>query len=112
MAQHGVGVPTEVEPEGRSGIVEGIVMARPRKAAVAPQAQGDDTITKRWASLTWEDVNSWAGSRSASRGRTYQRQGRVADLAVTEDGKLLATVMGTVCDFRVVGRQERPVPQD
>jgi uncharacterized Zn finger protein len=29
-----------------------------------------------------------------SRGRTYQRQGRVHDLAVTDEGRLLATVLG------------------
>ncbi|RIK62280.1 MAG: hypothetical protein DCC65_17725 [Planctomycetota bacterium] len=70
-------------------------MSRSRKASVASQAQGDETTTNRWASLTWEDVDRWAGNRSASRGRNYQRQGRIADLAVTEDGKLLASVMGT-----------------
>lgn len=52
------------------------------------------TATKRWASLTWEDLDRWAGGRSVSRGRTYQRGGRVKDLAVSDDGRLLATVVG------------------
>jgi len=50
---------------------------------------------KQWTSLTWDDLDLWAGSRSVSRGRSYQRQGRVEDLALSEDGRLLATVQGT-----------------
>ena len=50
--------------------------------------------TERWASLTWDDVDTWAMGRSMARGRTYQRQGRVKDLASAEDGRLLATVLG------------------
>lgn len=48
----------------------------------------------RWTALTWEDLENWAGSRSVSRGRSYQKGGRVQDLAVTDDGTLLATVNG------------------
>src|SRR4051794_21355523 len=47
-----------------------------------------------WAKLTWDDLERWAGSRSASRGRTYQRGGRVKDLRISSDGDLLATVVG------------------
>lgn len=47
-----------------------------------------------WSSLTWEDLDRWAGSRSVSRGRTYHRGGRVKDLVISADGKLLATVTG------------------
>jgi uncharacterized Zn finger protein len=47
-----------------------------------------------WVSLTWEELNDWAGSRSVSRGRAYQREGRVKKLAISEDGRLLATVEG------------------
>lgn len=47
-----------------------------------------------WAALTWDDLDGWAGSRSVSRGRSYQRQGRVRDLAMADDGRLLATVQG------------------
>lgn len=70
-------------------------MAGRHKAVVASKTGTNDAIMKKWASLTWEDVDRWAGSRSATRGRTYQRRGRVRNMAVTEDGKLLATVMGT-----------------
>ena len=51
----------------------------------------------------WDDLTEWAGSRSVERGRAYQRQGRVHDLAISKDGRLLATVTGgsryavTVC---------------
>ncbi len=48
-----------------------------------------------WESVTWDDVANWAGSRSMTRGRAYQRGGRVHDLATTTDGRLIATVSGT-----------------
>ena len=47
-----------------------------------------------WAALTWDDLDGWAGNRSVSRGRAYERQGRVKDLAISENGRLLATVQG------------------
>jgi uncharacterized Zn finger protein len=47
-----------------------------------------------WAALSWDDLTNWAGTRSVSRGRAYQNQGRVDDLAVSEDGWLLASVTG------------------
>ena len=47
-----------------------------------------------WVSLTWDDLDGWAGSRSVSRGRAYQRQGRVKNLAISDEGRLLATVEG------------------
>lgn len=50
--------------------------------------------TNKWASLTWDDLDGWAGSRSVSRGRSYQSQGRVRDLAVSREGRLVATVAG------------------
>jgi len=49
-----------------------------------------------WASLTWDQLEDWAGGRSVSRGQAYQRQGRVKDLAIAADGRLLATVLGLV----------------
>ncbi|NLF06656.1 MAG: hypothetical protein GX594_01570 [Pirellulaceae bacterium] len=52
------------------------------------------TAANAWASLTWDDLNWWAGGRSVQRGRNYQRQGRVKDLAIAGDGRLLATVQG------------------
>ena len=47
-----------------------------------------------WTVLSWDDLAEWAGPRSVDRGRTYQKQGRVHDLAISEDGCLLANVMG------------------
>ena len=47
-----------------------------------------------WTDMSWDDLAEWAGSRSVDRGRTYQKQGRVHDLAISEDGWLLATVTG------------------
>lgn len=47
-----------------------------------------------WAVLTWDDLDRWAGSRSVSRGRSYRKQGRVKDLAISADDRLLATVQG------------------
>ena len=48
-----------------------------------------------WVALTWDDLDSWVGSRSVLRGRTYQRSGHVKDLRISTDGRLLATVVGT-----------------
>lgn len=47
-----------------------------------------------WTALSWDDLTEWAGSRSVERGRAYQRRGRIHDLAISEDGWLLATVTG------------------
>jgi len=49
----------------------------------------------RFADLTWNDLEEWAGSRIVSRGKSYQRQGRVRDLAITKDHGLIAWVEGT-----------------
>lgn len=64
---------------------------RQRTAATSTEHQSPK---KYWASLSWDDLTGWAGERSVSRGRTYQRQGRVHDLAVSEDDRLLASVIG------------------
>ena len=68
-------------------------MTRERRRAATAHT-GHQSTRNYWASLTWDDVANWAGERSLSRGRTYQRQGRVYDLAVSDDGRLLATVLG------------------
>ena len=47
-----------------------------------------------WNALSWDDLTEWAGSRSVERARAYQKQGRVHDLAISEDGRLLSTVTG------------------
>jgi uncharacterized Zn finger protein len=49
----------------------------------------------RFADLTWNDLDQWAGGKILSRGKSYQRQGRVRDLAVTEEHGLIAWVDGT-----------------
>ena len=53
------------------------------------------TQLDRFADLTWNDFEKWAGSKIVSRGKNYQRQGRVHDLSVTEDNGLIAWVDGT-----------------
>ncbi|MGD0481381.1 MAG: hypothetical protein ABSA42_14495 [Terracidiphilus sp.] len=60
----------------------------------ATDNRGKTTQNKFWANLSWYDLTNWAGSRSVSRGRAYQSQGRVDDIAVSEDGRLLASVTG------------------
>jgi uncharacterized Zn finger protein len=58
-------------------------------------AKSRSGVADRWAALTWDDLEGWAGARSVERGRSYQRGGRVKDLRVAEDGAaLLATVLG------------------
>ena len=53
------------------------------------------TRAKRFSDLTWNDFEEWAGGKIVSRGKSYQRQGRVSDLAITDDGSLIAWVDGT-----------------
>ena len=62
--------------------------AKKRASSKGRKGSGD------WGSLSWDDLDDWAGPRSVSRGRSYQRQGRVKNLAIAEDGRLLATVQG------------------
>jgi uncharacterized Zn finger protein len=77
-------------------------MRRKGRSLYPLHAEGAGTLTSKkrrdvatgWAALTWDDLDGWAGSRSVARGRSYERQGRVKNLAVSEDGRLLATVQG------------------
>ncbi|MEE9212352.1 MAG: hypothetical protein V3U29_06835, partial [Phycisphaeraceae bacterium] len=71
-----------------------------------------DTAIDVWSSLTWDDLEQWAGSRSLARGRAYQHQNRVEDLAVADDGQLLATVKGTERYVVTVRHIERPGAAD
>ena len=48
----------------------------------------------RWARLTWTDLQNWAGERTVSRGRSYQRLGKVRELHASPEGELVAWVMG------------------
>lgn len=57
--------------------------------SAAPSAIG------KWTRRTWRDLERWAGARSVQRGRSYFHQGRVQNLRMTTDGRLLATVIGT-----------------
>lgn len=57
--------------------------------------KGKSVSLAKWESLAWADLEQWAGSRSVTRGRAYQRQDRVENLGVTSDGKILATVEGS-----------------
>jgi uncharacterized Zn finger protein len=51
--------------------------------------------TDPFEDLTWEDLQEWAGASSVSRGRSYQRSGRVHGLARPPGGGLIAWVQGT-----------------
>jgi uncharacterized Zn finger protein len=53
------------------------------------------TRLNQFSDLTWNDIKEWVGGKIVSRGKSYQRQGRVSDLAVTDDGSLIAWVDGT-----------------
>ena len=48
-----------------------------------------------FACLTWLDLESWAGAKTVSRGKSYQRGRRVIDLAITGSGELVAWVQGS-----------------
>ncbi|HDK82394.1 MAG TPA: SWIM zinc finger domain-containing protein, partial [Nitrospirae bacterium] len=51
---------------------------------------------KGFQDITWFDLESWAGSKIVSRGRSYQRNKYVNELAITRSGELLAWVEGSV----------------
>jgi len=68
--------------------------AKSPRAAKAKASAKTEFLQSKWESLTWDDVANWAGSRSVTRGRAYQRGGRVRDLGISTEGKLLATVAG------------------
>lgn len=68
------------------------VMARKN---VMDDRTGSPEPDPRWLELSWDDLEAWAGRRSVERGRRYQKQGRVVQLAISSDHRLLATVTGS-----------------
>lgn len=66
----------------------------PKQQTSAPSKAQKTSRSGGWTILSWDDLTEWAGSRSVDRGRAYQKQGRVHDLSISEDGRLLATVTG------------------
>lgn len=65
------------------------------RAKVAKSDGSESTPEAGWRAVRWEDLDRWAGKKAVERGKKYQEEGRVEDLAVTDDGGLLATVSGT-----------------
>ncbi len=61
--------------------------------------------------LSFDDLNEWAGSKIVSRGRNYHRQGRVSELAITDDGALIAWVKGSKKYAIRVAMDEDGLPQ-
>ena len=60
----------------------------------------------RFADLTWDDLNDWAGSKIVSRGRRYQQQGRVSELPIQWNYYVVADEHGrqTALAFTVEGK--------
>lgn len=50
---------------------------------------------KDFQDITWSDLESWAGSKIVSRGRSYQRSKSVKELAITGAGEIVAWVKGS-----------------
>ncbi len=50
---------------------------------------------ERFAALTWDDLNAWAGRTIVKRGQNYQRDGLVQELVLCSDGGLVAWVRGS-----------------
>lgn len=57
-----------------------------------PDKRSKDDVIR---GLTWRDINDWAGSGVVSRGRSYQRDHLVQELARTPAGGVVAWVLGT-----------------
>ncbi len=56
---------------------------------------GEPDSSNIFRTLTWGDLAEWAGAKTLSRGKRYQREGRVRDLACLPYGDLIAWVAGT-----------------
>ncbi len=56
---------------------------------------GEPETSDIFRALTWGDLDEWAGAKTLSRGKRYQREGRVRDLACLPWGDLIAWVAGT-----------------
>jgi uncharacterized Zn finger protein len=52
-------------------------------------------IIDPFTELTWADLEKWAGGTIVGRGKRYQRNGCVSELARTDDGSLIAWVDGS-----------------
>jgi uncharacterized Zn finger protein len=50
-------------------------------------------MEKTWRSLTWEDLETWAGAKSLKKGRSYRSH--VSQFGQTKDGGYLAWVQGS-----------------
>ena len=48
-----------------------------------------------FAALTWQDIESWVGSKTLSRGKAYQKSSAVQDLVLAGKTRLIAWVQGT-----------------
>lgn len=68
------------------------------------------TQLERFAELTWNDLEAWAGEKIVSRGKNYQAQGHVSDLALTDDGSLIAWVDGLARYATKVAMSEDGLP--
>jgi len=56
---------------------------------------GEPETSDIFRALTWGDLDEWAGAKALSRGKRYQREGRVRELACLPWGDLIAWVAGT-----------------
>ena len=59
------------------------------------KSSGTNNNNNPFLSLTWVDLESWAGRKVLSRGKSYQRSGHVEDFGITSDGELTGWVQGT-----------------
>ena len=48
-----------------------------------------------WLNLSWNDLDAWAGQKTLARGRKYQYEHRVEDIARASGGELVAWVEGS-----------------
>ncbi|MDF0676785.1 MAG: SWIM zinc finger family protein [Nitrospira sp.] len=58
-------------------------------------SQGKHSQADPFKALTWDELQGWAGAVIVSRGRRYQRDRLVQDLARTSSGGLVAWVLGS-----------------
>ncbi|MCA1916682.1 hypothetical protein [Methanospirillum hungatei] len=61
---------------------------------------------KPFRDLSYQDLNSWVGQQTASRGRSYQRSGHVSSVYQISDDIICGSVEGTLEYHTVVSVSE------
>jgi uncharacterized Zn finger protein len=71
------------------------ILLIPESEAIFMKSPLDEARSNFYTTLTWEDLEDWAGPRIAARGQDYHHRGLVKDLALSPVGEIIAWVDGS-----------------